>query len=110
MINVNRLLIKVQLQNIRLKQVEEHRYLGTVIDNKVAWKKHVQSIFEKIVPWSSVLRRRKDFINRKNKMMIHHAFRKSHLRRSIIKWPSALQQLLEKLQRQQHKVIKMNLN
>ena len=103
-----RLLKKVNL-NINknnIKQVETFKYLGIILDNKLSWQEHIQSLQTKLAKFSGVVYKTRHFIPTKILMMLYNALVGSYLRYGIRAWGTCSPHLRNALQASQNKVVR----
>ena len=87
-------------------KVAKFKYLGLIIDEKLTWKFHVESILSCIAPYVGMLRRIRPFVNEKTSMKLYYAYIHSRLTYCLPVWSSCPLEQKMRLQRLQNKAIK----
>ena len=57
--------ISLEINGIQLSQVNDVKFLGIMMDDKLTWKKHIEHISKKIAKSIGIMYRLKPFVNRK---------------------------------------------
>lgn len=97
---------KVKLNDKELKKVQQYKYLGLIITEKLAWSAHIQSITEKVIPILGAIRRCSHMLNKNTKYLLYNSFIEPHIRYLLPCYGNASEHLINKLQRLQNKSIK----
>lgn len=98
--------INVYLNNVKLIEVSEYKYLGLVLTNRLTWEPHIQNVMKKIAPMVGAIRRCTELLNDNSRNLLYNSFILPHLRYLIPCWGNAPQYLMDKVQRTQNKAIK----
>lgn len=104
--NKPKCVIDVYLNDVKLKEVSEYKYLGLILTNQLSWDAHIESIIKKIVPMVGAIRRCREILNFKSRTMLYNSFILPHLRYLIPCWGNAPEYQIDKIQRAQNKAIK----
>ena len=88
---------KLNVNNYCIKQVEEFRYLGVIIDNKLNWTKHIDYLCTQVSKASGILYRYKTKMPNFALKLIYHSLIGSKLRYGVTAWGSAKSTALQKL-------------
>ena len=79
--------LKLKMDNDKeIEQVEQFKYLGIIIDRKLNWKAHVQSIISKLSRTLGILYKVRYFLNKKLLLLLLNSLFLSHIRFGIICW------------------------
>ena len=89
-----------------IKKVDKFKYLGLVLDEKLNWKFHVDSVSSCIAPYVGMLKRIRPFVNEKTAMQIYYAYIHSRLSYCLPVWSSCSLEQKMRLQRLQNKAVK----
>jgi hypothetical protein len=93
----------------KLVKVEQTKYLGIIIDEKLKWKPHIQTIIGKIRLLSYKFFRLRSILNISNLKLLYYAIVQSYLQYAIIGWGGALDTHLNPLQTIQNYIVKIIL-
>jgi len=96
---------EVKIENDSIEKVENYKYLGTIIDNKLNWKEHINHIKTKINQKLPMLHYIKNKTNTAAKYLIYNAFIKPHITYTSAIYGSCNQAHIKKLQKTQNKAI-----
>ena len=88
---------KLNVNNYCIKQVNEFKYLGVNIDNKLNWKCHIDYLSSQISKASGILYRYKNKMPTHALKLIYHSLIGSKLHYGISAWGSAKSTALKKL-------------
>lgn len=91
----------------KMERVESYKYLGLVIDSKLAWDKHVDLIKSKIRPFLALLRRTAYLLPSQLKLSVYYAYIHSHLVHLSAIWGATGSTRIMQLQRLQNKAIRL---
>lgn len=89
-----------------IKRETEIKYLGLIIDEKLSWTEHVNKIINKLSAISFAIYRMKKIVPKKLLWNIYHAHFMSHITYLNPIWNGCSQQLINRIQRLQNRVIK----
>jgi hypothetical protein len=101
---------QLKLENDSIEKVENYKYLGTIIDNKLNWKEHINHIKTKINQKLPMLHYIKNKTNTAAKHLIYNAFIKPHITYTSAIYGSCNQAHIKKLQKIQNKAINTMYN
>ena len=94
---------ELKLNNKTLPIVENTKFLGIIIDNKLSWTKHINSIISKILVNKNLLAKARHLLTPKAKKHIYYAHIHSHLTYANTVWSghmtSKQKNALEKIQK-----------
>lgn len=72
-------LIKIKLGEVMLPTMNNIKFLGATIDNKMNWTKHINNILTKLSVNKNLLGKSRNLMNKDAKKHIYHAYIYSHL-------------------------------
>ena len=87
--------------------VKSFKYLGVVMDSKLNWRNHVETLCTKISQATGAILKLRKIVSRKTIMMVYNGLVGSHLTYGILVWGTAKQYFLQKLQAAQNKIIRL---
>ena len=91
----------MEINKITIKRVNSIKFLGVLIDENIAWKKHINEIEKKVSKGIGMLYKAKFLLNRKCLKDIYYAFIHSYLNYANISWVSTNPNKLNKLHNKQ---------
>ena len=83
---------KVQLDsplviaNTRIERVKEVRFLGVIVDEKLNWSTHINSLRAKMCRYVGIMYRTKKYLPQKARLQIYHSFIQSHVNYCSLVW------------------------
>lgn len=95
------------INNDTLLRSNQEKYLGLLLDEKLSWKPHINSVKNKMTSLTGAMRRISNCVPHKTRLMIYNALVKSNLDYLIEIWGCAAKTNLKPLQISQNKVIKI---
>ena len=98
--------LNITIDNQKIEQVSTFRYLGVIIDDKLNWKPHVESICTKISQANGAIWKLRKLVSRKTLVTFYNGLVGSHLSYGILTWGSATTYILQKLQIAQNKILR----
>ena len=102
--------IKLKLNGKEIKQVQEIKFLGVFIDDKLTWKSHIQYINTKISKSIGILYKVRHILNKEWKMNLYKTFVVPYLNYCNIIWASTYKTSLNTLLIKQKRALKIVLN
>ena len=78
--------ILLTMCGVSIHEVENIKFLGVILDNKLLWKDHISYICKKVSKCIGILYRAKAFINRESLLTLYHSFLYPYLTFSIHVW------------------------
>lgn len=96
----------VEINNIKIEKVNNMKYLGLTIDDKLNYVTHISKLNNKLRSLSSVCKRIGPLIDDRTRRIIYMAFIKSHLTYLANIWGDGNKRELDRLQRTQNIIIK----
>ena len=100
---------KLNINNFCIEQVSEFKYLGILLDNKLNWHKHIESLCSKVSKATGVLYKLRK-IPENAKKMLYHTLISSKLRYGIASWGSAKSTALNRLKLLNKKAVRYVVN
>lgn len=80
-----------------IERVTAYKYLGVVIDEKLKWEEHIDSIIKKIVPLLGIIKRSGITLTKQTADNLYHAHIISHIRYNICNWSSCSSGLKDRI-------------
>lgn len=106
----NREIENVEINNCYIKKVDNYKYLGVEIDNKLTFCNQIEKIKNKIRSFCGILSHTSKYLNTNSKYLLYNSFISSHLIYCAVIYNNSLKTDLDKLQRMQNKVLKILFN
>lgn len=92
-----------------LKQVTSVKYLGVIMDEKMSWKNHIETIKTKLSRACNVVYKLRYIVPLKTLICVYYSLVYSHLNYAILSWGSTCKSNLESLYTLQKKFLKIML-
>ena len=108
--NNNKMTIKIKLGDIELKKVNQTKYLGVILDERLSWEPHLKDLKNKLIRKCYILHKVKDLVNIKILKQIYYTLIYPHLQYSITAWGGTNKTYLQKIYIMQKTIIKIILN
>ena len=96
-----------QINNCKIKQANCVKYLGVFLDDKLTWKKHIET---KLLAASGAIYKLRKYIPQKPLMSVYYSLVYSHLQYAIICRGNSSKTIKHKLQVKQNRIIKTLCN
>ena len=90
-----------------IKEVQKFKFLGVIVDNKLAWTEHIAYLQNKLKIAIGVIKRLKPYIPVKTRKTIYHSLFGSHLTYCISVWGGIGQTHIDKLFRLQKRCMRI---
>ena len=94
---LSQLTLNLSIDNIPVEQVNSHKVLGTIIDDQLSWKKHIDSICKKLSCNLYLLNRLKLYVDSDARKIFFNAHCLSHINYASTIWSSTAQDHLKRL-------------
>ena len=98
------------IENQNIEKVENTKFLGIKIDDKLTWKNHIEYINSKINKSIGILLRIKHIVNKQWRIRLYKSFILPYLNYCNIVWASTFKNSLKLLVKSQKKALKIALN
>lgn len=98
---------EIRFNNNSILRVENFKYLGLNVDEKITWKVHVDYVCKQIAPYVGLIRRIRHVVEQKILLTIYYAYIHSRLLYCLPIWASCALEQKMRIQRIQNKAIKM---
>ena len=92
-----------QINDCKIKQANCVKYLGVFLDDKLIWKKHIET---KLSTASGAIYKLRKYIPQKALMSVYYSLVYSHLQYAIISWGNSSKTIEHKLQVKQNRILK----
>jgi len=103
-------MIKLRLANTKLNRVNNIKFLGIMIDDKLTWQKHIEYMRNKISSGLYALNKSKHTLEINHLKSIYYALIHSHLNYGLLLWGSSAKTFLHKIEIMQNKSIRIITN
>ena len=81
--------LSIQIDNLDVEEKNTVKYLGTLIDNKLTWKPHIQHIKTKLSRAIGVLSKIRYFSTKNVLLNMYYSFVQSHISYNLLNWSCA---------------------
>ena len=105
--NSSRCIDDIVINDIRIAEVTETKFLGVIIDNKLKWFTHILYIRKKIAKGIGILLKARKCFNNETLLSLYHTFVYSYLSYCIHVWGRAYDTHLNDLIVLQNKIIRI---
>ena len=99
--------LKLIINGEKIKQVEEAKFLGVIIDDKLSWKPHIAHLENKLKCCTGILNLIKDNVPQSYHKSLYHTLFESHLSYGITVWGGVPEASLKNLFLVQKKCIRI---
>lgn len=99
--------IELMLNKEPLKEVDEAKYLGVLIDKNLNWKPHIQNVNTKISKGIGILSRVRHFVPQSTLLNIYNAFVLPNILYGLLNWGSASSTTLGPLHKKLKKAVRL---
>ena len=99
-----------QINDCKIKQANCVKYLRVLLDDKLAWKKHIEHIETKSSAAFGAIYKLRKYIPQKALMSVYYSLVDPHLQYAIICWRNFSKTIKHKLQVKQNRIIKTLCN
>lgn len=98
---------KLSVRGIEIKVVEQVKYLGITIDNRLKWKAQIKETKNKLNRLMPLIYKIKNDLDLRLKKLLYTSVVESRLAYAIETWGNADKSEMEKIQRTQNKIIRL---
>ena len=99
-----------QFRDVPIEWVEEYKYLGLIITNKMSFSTHISRITSKLSQYAGIFYHLCKFLPRKVMLMLYNSLVMPHVTLHIEVWGAAQETYMQRLARKQNKVLRAILN
>ena len=97
----------VLIDGNKIPEVEEMKFLGIIIDNKLRWAPHIEFLSKKLKSATGIINHIRQYIPPENYKMLYHTLFESHMNYGITVFGGALKSYTEKLFRIQKHCVRV---
>ena len=97
----------LKIRNHKIKKVDNVRFLGVIIDEKLTWEHHIENLTKKLNLSMIIIKRIAKFVSKSEYMKIYDSLFKSHLSYCISTWGGIPAYKLQDVFRIQKRVIRL---
>lgn len=101
--------LDLHIKDVSVKQVEEVKLLGILIDSKLSWDKHIQRVVSKMGSSLSVIKRCSEYLTKQTIPVVIQTLVLSHLDYCSVVWSNTSLSNIKKLQLVQNKAARVAL-
>ena len=99
--------INIQLDGANIERVQEIKFLGTIIDEKISWKPHVKYIHSKLSKSTAVMNKAKYFLDHISLKILYHALISPYLNNGAEVWGNTYKTTIDPLVKIQKRAIRI---
>ena len=81
--------LNIKINNTNIEEKSTAKYLGTLIDNKLTWKPHIQYIKTKLSRATGIISKIRYFSTDNVLLNLYYSFVQSHINYNLLNWSSA---------------------
>ena len=81
--------INIKINNTNIEEKETAKYLGTLIDNKLNWKSHIQFVKTKLSRATGIISKIRYFSTEDVLINLYYSFVQSHINYNLLNWSCA---------------------
>ena len=100
----------IKLGDVGLKRVNETKYLGVILDDKLSWEPHLKHLKNKLIRQCYALHKIKDFININILKQVYYTLIYPHLQYAITAWGNTNKTYLQTIFIMQKSILKIILS
>ena len=97
----------IKLGNNNIKRVRQYKTLGVIVDDKLLWNEHIDSITTRASKGLGMLRRMKPFVPRSILVMVYKSLILPYLDYCCLVWDNCSNYLLDNLQKIQNRAARI---
>ena len=105
--NQNSAPFTLSINDTRLDNVDQFKYLGVQLTNTLSWNAHISNICRKLGQSIQILRKLKGIINSNDLLIVYKTLLPPHIDYCITVWGYAPNCHIKKLQRLQNKIVRI---
>ena len=99
--------INIKIKDHYIIQVKSTKFLGTIVDNQLKWKEHINFVANKISRLTGILCEARHFVTRSLLKSIYYALIYPYIFYGNVVWANAYQTHLEKIYKLQKKLVRI---
>ena len=97
---------KLTIRKYTIHEVDQFKYLGVILDNKLSWNPHINYLVTKLSQVAGILYKVRSLLPLKSRIMIYNSLAGSYLNYGMVAWGSTTPTTLHKLQAVQNRLIR----
>ena len=98
---------QVIINDVRIAQANEVKFLGVIVDDHLSWRSHIDSIVLKLSKLIGILYKLKNSLTTQSLLLLYYSLAYPHLQYCIAIWGSAPSYLLNKIILKQKRLIRI---
>ena len=99
--------MNISINNHIISKVDNLKYLGVVLDNKLTWNSHIAQVKKQIPQACGALTRLRHYLPINYLITVYYSLVVSHLQYGISSWGSASTYLLKTIKTMQNEIIRL---
>ena len=97
---------KLTIRKYTIHEVDQFKYLGVILDNKLSWSQHINYLVTKLSQVAGILYKVRSLLPLKSRIMIYNSLASSYLNYGTVAWGSATPTAFYKLRAVQNRLIR----
>ena len=97
---------KLNINKYCIKEVNEIKYSGIILDNKLSWQNRINHICVKLSRAAGVIFKLRSYLPQKATLLLYNSLAAHYLRYGITAWGAANSSLIKKVQVLQNKIVR----
>ena len=103
----SRLNINIYINNHKIEQVYQIKYIGVIIDYKLQWKEHIKSVENKIAKSCGLISKIRHYVDQESLRKLYYAHVYSHIQYAVLACRESTICRLHNLNKMHNKIIKL---
>ena len=99
--------LNLLINNVKLKRVNQTKFLGVIIDSKLTWKEHILHVRKKISKGAGILCKARKVLNRETLITLYNSFVYPYITYGVEVWGAAAQCHIDTVIKSQKKIIRI---
>ena len=100
----------ISIQDFKLGQAHQAKYLGIVLDDKLNWKSHIKKVKNKLSRSSYIIWKLKPFVNTHTLKLVYYSLVYPYLQYCVCAWGSAPKSNIDPVVKLQKRIVKCILS
>ena len=98
---------EVKINAVPINNCSSYKYLGIIFDDDLKWKTHLEHISKKLSQATGIIAKLRNYVSNENLKTIYNSFAQCYLQYGSLCWGNSNKTLLENIQKQQNKILKV---
>jgi hypothetical protein len=102
--------VAIVINNVKLKNVNECKYLGVILDNDLKWTAHIETVYKKLIKPTGILYKIRNKLPSAVLKSIYYAFVQPHILYGVELYANTYVVHLDKLTKLNNKILRVLQN